>query len=63
MKVRVDRNLCTGHARCYSIDPELFELDEVGYSAVDSAVVPAGSEERARQAVLNCPEHAITIDE
>jgi ferredoxin len=63
MRVRVDKNLCTGHARCYSIDPELFELDDVGYSVVDSEEVPPGSEERARQAVLNCPEHAISLDD
>ena len=63
MKIHVDQQVCTGHARCNSINPELFLLDEVGYSAITSAEVPPESEDDARQAVQNCPERAITIEE
>jgi ferredoxin len=63
MKVHVDRQLCTGHARCNSIDPDIFVLDDVGYSALDTAEVPPGLEDHARQAVENCPERAISIEE
>ena len=34
MKVTVDANLCQGHARCYAIAPELFDVDDYGLSTV-----------------------------
>jgi ferredoxin len=63
MRVRVDRELCTGHARCNSINSDFFVLDDVGYSALDTAEVPPGLEDDARQAVANCPERAISVEE
>jgi ferredoxin len=63
MRVRVDHERCEGHARCNAINPQLFELDEVGYSSVDTLEVPAGLERDARSAVANCPEMAISIEE
>ena len=30
LRVRVDRERCQGHARCFALAPELFELDEFG---------------------------------
>ena len=63
MRVLVDRTQCTGHARCNSINPELFTLDDVGYSSLESAEVPSGFEDDVRQAVANCPERAISIEE
>jgi len=63
VRIRVDHDACTGHARCHTVDPDLFTLDDVGYSAVDVADVPTGAEERARLAVASCPEQAITIEE
>ena len=61
MIIRVDNDRCSGHARCYAISPELFLLDEVGYSAIDVAEVPEGFEELARQAEASCPERAIQV--
>jgi len=61
MKIRVDNDKCQGHARCYGISPELFEVDEYGQSAVILDEVPAELEEKARLAVANCPEYAIEI--
>jgi len=64
VKVSVDNDRCTGHARCNHVAPEVFTLDEVGYSNIGTGrPVPAGQEELARQAVLSCPERALTIDE
>jgi len=63
MRVRVDHDRCEGHARCNAINPQLFELDDVGYSSVDTLEVPAGLEQDARKAVANCPEMAISIEE
>lgn len=64
MKVRIDRERCQGHGRCYDLAPEVFTDDEEGYSvALHDGVVPDGLEEKARLAVANCPESAISIVE
>ena len=62
LKVYVEAERCQGHNRCYSIAPELFEIDELGNSRAkgDGAVAPA-LEEKARLAVTNCPEHAVRL--
>jgi len=64
MRVHVDRDKCQGHNRCYALAPELFEIDDYGYSSeMNDGVVPEGLEEKARLAVANCPEFAISIGE
>jgi ferredoxin len=64
MRVHVDREKCQGHNRCYALAPELFEVDDFGYSSeVSDGVVPEGLEEKARLAVANCPEYAISVTE
>lgn len=64
MKVSVDHGKCQGHNRCYSLAPELFDVDDYGVaSAVGDGVVPPELEEKARRAVANCPEYAISIEE
>ncbi len=64
MKVSVNSEACEGHNRCYSIAPELFEVDDYGYATAkgDGTVAPE-LEEKARLAVDNCPEYAISIEE
>jgi ferredoxin len=63
LRVRVDRERCQGHTRCYAIAPELFELDDLGNSSeVGDGLVPPDLEEKARLAVSNCPEEAISIE-
>ena len=61
MKIHVDRTKCSGHALCASMEPELFTLDDDGYSNIDELDVPPGMEDRARRGMLACPERAITI--
>lgn len=64
MQVHVDPQLCQGHNRCYAIAPELFEVDDEGNAAeLNNGVVPAALEDKARLAVANCPEFAISITE
>jgi ferredoxin len=64
MKVRVDEARCEGHGRCYATTPELFEPDELGNGhETGDGTVPPALEARARLAVANCPEQAITIEE
>ncbi len=61
MRIRVDPAVCQGHALCASAAPELFTLDDEGYSNVGEVDVPAGSEDLARRGMQTCPERAITI--
>ncbi len=63
MKIRIDTDLCTGHGRCYSLAPALFETDDEGFGQVISEDVPADREADARRAVGNCPERAVLIDD
>lgn len=46
MKVGIDLNKCTGHARCNAVDAELFQLDESGYALRAEVEIPPGEEER-----------------
>ncbi len=62
MKATVDPDRCQGHARCWEICPEVFALDDEGHSYVIVDEVPAGVEEQARRAAVNCPERAITVE-
>jgi ferredoxin len=62
VKVAIDADLCQGHARCWDICPEVFDLDDEGYAYVDVADVPPELEAKVRQAVNNCPERAISAD-
>lgn len=62
MKIKVEEKACQGHNRCFALAPELFELDDYGYShELNEGVVPPEREEQARLAVKNCPEQAIII--
>jgi len=64
MKVRVDPAKCQGHNRCYQTSEQLFQLDNYGYSSArGDGAVPPELAEKARIAVKNCPERAITIVE
>lgn len=63
LRVRIDESLCSGHGRCYTLEPALFQPDEDGFPLQRGTQfdVPEGSEEAARRAVANCPEGAISI--
>jgi ferredoxin len=66
VKVSIDLDKCCGHARCYAIDSELFQLDDSGYALRADIAIPPGAEDpaaedKARQAVGECPERAISL--
>jgi ferredoxin len=64
LRVHVDPDKCQGHNRCYSVSPDLFELDDLGISSeVGAGLVPAHLVSTARLALANCPEHAISLIE
>ena len=62
MKVRIDTDKCQGHARCFSLVPEFFSVDDWGTSSVPGdGTVPAELVSRVKLAVANCPEYAIEV--
>jgi ferredoxin len=61
MKIRVDSEKCQGHARCYGLAPEIFDVDDYGQASVIVDVVPVELEDKARLAIANCPEYAIDV--
>lgn len=63
MRVIVDKDKCTGHARCNATAPDVYVLDDDGYNARTEYDVPAGHEQHARDGAAACPERAITVME
>jgi ferredoxin len=63
VRPRVDREACQGHNRCKALAPELFDVDDLGYSFPLVDEIPDELVERARLAVRNCPERAISLEE
>jgi ferredoxin len=63
VRIVLDTELCTGHGRCYSLAPELFDADDEGHSVVLASEVPEGQESQAWLAAQNCPERCISIEE
>ncbi len=61
MKVVIDAERCSGHGRCYSLAPEVFEADDEGRGQVRVADTPEELRQKAVLGVENCPERAITI--
>ena len=63
MRVRLDNSKCAGHAQCYAVDPDLFPLDESGYSILKEHEVKPEDEQKTREGVAACPEMALILDE
>lgn len=63
MKIRLDRPKCAGHAQCYAVDPDLFPIDDDGYSILETRTVGADEEQTIRAGVASCPELALILEE
>lgn len=63
MKIIADRDLCSGHARCAAVAPEIFTLNDDGYIDFDEKSVPSDQAIAARRGVRACPEKALSLDE
>lgn len=59
MKVTVDEDRCRGHGMCLTLCPDVFSMTDDGYAIADPEDVPAGLEDAANEAIVNCPEQAI----
>lgn len=62
MKIVVAREKCSGHARCFAMGPDVYDLDEEGYNALTERDVPSDLEQQAIDGAESCPEGAITLE-
>jgi ferredoxin len=61
MKVKVDRELCSGVGNCVALAPEVFKLDQQKKAVVtDGSLV---SEQMLWDAAQSCPENAIILED
>ncbi len=62
MKVRLDQPRCVGHAQCHAVDPELFPIDDSGYSILEEHEVRPADAALIREGVAACPEMALILE-
>lgn len=63
MKVHLEQSKCVGHAQCYAVDPNLFPIDDSGYSTLVAHDVRPQDEQLTRDGVAACPENALILEE
>ncbi len=63
MKVKVDKELCTGDSICVDICPDVFVMNDDDIAEVLVDEVPEDLEEAVREAADSCPESCIIIEE
>jgi ferredoxin len=61
IRVRVNPDLCEGHALCIELAPEVFDLGD-DEAATCVANVPDSLQDRVKAAVDACPRQAISLD-
>ncbi|WP_375482649.1 ferredoxin [uncultured Jatrophihabitans sp.] len=62
LRISVDQAKCTGHARCNATAPDVYPIDDDGYTALNGVVdVPDDRADAARHGAAACPERAITV--
>ncbi|HKY48196.1 MAG TPA: ferredoxin [Acidimicrobiia bacterium] len=62
MRVAIDHERCQGHGRCHALAADIFELDDLGYSALRADDDLTGDHlEAAHRAVAGCPERALRL--
>jgi ferredoxin len=63
MHVRIDRSLCSGHGRCFTVAPEVFGYDDEGFSVVEPETITPELETAALRGAGACPEVAIALED
>ncbi len=63
MRVNVDPDTCLGCGVCESIAPDIFSLGDEIYALVLINPVPEQMRDVVEEAVAECPEEAISIEE
>lgn len=61
MKIKVDRDKCTGLGICESLAPDVFEVNDDGDLELKTDTVPDGELEDVEEAVAGCPTEALRL--
>lgn len=61
MEIKVDFDLCQGHAVCMGEAPEVFEVDDKGFLTILQDQPPEDLRAKVEQAVKYCPTGAISL--
>lgn len=62
LRIKVDTTLCSGHARCAAVAPDIYILNDDGYCIADGVEVPEEYEALAKRGARACPERAISLE-
>lgn len=62
MRIKVDFDLCQGHANCMGEAPEIFQVDDQGFLTVLQEEPPERFREQVELAVQYCPTGAIRLE-
>jgi ferredoxin len=63
LRVRIDPDLCQGHALCCMTAPDMFDVGDDLTAAVIKQPENEVEQNAARLAMMSCPEQAITCEE
>jgi len=63
MKIRLEQAKCVGHAQCYAVDPDLFPIDDSGYSILEEHEVRPEDEQLTKDGVAAFPELALILED
>jgi ferredoxin len=61
MKVVVSQGRCQGHGQCAWAAPDVYTLDDDGYTQSDGLEVAPEHESSAERGASACPERAISL--
>ncbi|MDH3201382.1 MAG: ferredoxin [Myxococcales bacterium] len=62
MEIKVDFDLCQGHAVCMGEAPGVFEVDDKGFLTILQDHPPEDLRAKVEQAVKYCPTGAISLE-
>lgn len=63
MRIKVDFDLCKGHANCMGEAPKVFQVDDKGFLDVLQEEPPEELREQVELAVNSCPTGAISLED
>jgi ferredoxin len=61
MRIVVDRDLCSGHAQCEEVAPDIFKVDDDGLLVVLVESPDEGARPRVEEAERRCPAEALRV--
>ena len=63
MRIKVDFDLCQGHANCMGEAPDVFRVDDKGFLEVLQEEPPEAHREAVEKAVKYCPTGALSLED